>query len=376
MKKLKANAIVTTFVLTLCLLLLGIFGTDTAYIVLSRFKLQKVAEAIALEYASSLAKSIDGNDNIDQCQDIIKDFLNVYSTQNSGILGLEVNGIEYKIKNDGAYVRARITSSVLPAFLRYIGVRGIKVHAIAYAKTNKINIQKQTTEFPDDNGMVEFDLANEMLLNPHKGVPPVITNKMRGQGDFAIKLEYDNSNGSYPHWRQRLTNKGGFYIFGSYKSNDRWAELAHYATDNSIIKQGAPIDITGRGGLLCIDSSRLDNVTFSLNDKIDANTYGFTNKVDKIRVYISEGVAQNFEPTPSTGLPPAYWVHNPFLRFQSLDPCSPFSCAHTMYQQQCGEYKRRPATVTLTILNDVKLISKFEFQTAAGSNTGTCTSNP
>ena len=47
MKKLKANAIIAGFILCITILMLCSFGTDTAFIILSRYKLQKVTEAMA-----------------------------------------------------------------------------------------------------------------------------------------------------------------------------------------------------------------------------------------------------------------------------------------------------------------------------------------
>ena len=388
MKKLKGNVILTTFVLSMALLVLGIFGTDTAYIVLSRFKLQKITEALALEYASSLAASINNYTNSNRHGTISSQYKRVYDSKLSGLVALQVAGMRYKTILDkngvitGTVVEVSTTASVLPAFLRFIGTKGIQIHSLAHAKTEN-STYSDSTNIAAGKYFAEFNLNN------------IMTNKAMGQGDFALNFKYsDNEN-------------GGYFVFGSYKVNDRWTDLG-YAANSSLQNKIEDVGI-------CINSSNQNPLTFNLNTDNKTNLNGFTKRANKIRVYKSNGVSKDYftgaQLNPCTpynckdhypGVPPAQPGDPPTPPTPPSFPASQqqiwefqqqiyiFQQQAIAFQKQVQEYRayvekmnncmdyseNRNATVTLTVLNNVKLISKLQYQHPDVSDGGSIISGP
>ena len=440
MKKLKGNVILTTFVLSMTLLVLGIFGTDTAYIVLSRFKLQKITEALALEYASSLAPSINNNTNSNQHGIIRNQYQRIYDSKLSGLIALQITGMRYKriLDKNGiitkTVVEVSTTASVLPAFLRFIGTKGIQIHSLAHAKTEK-TVYSDSTDIAGGKYYAEFNLND------------IMTNKTMGQGDFALNFKYsDNEN-------------GGYFVFGSYKVNNRWTDLG-YAANSSLQNK---IENIG----LCINSSNQNPVTFNLSTDNKTTLNGFTKRVNKIRVYKSNGLSKDYftkaplnpctpynckdnspdapvapvapvaptatAPTPPqkppfpevpegapkpdcsihpTGTPPWQYCQNMLAGWEAwyayridynkylndlrqyqrdyskyLNDLRQYGIDYSTYQKDYEIYKtnlnncidyneNRNATVTLTVLNNVRLISKLQYQHPGVSSGGKIISGP
>ncbi len=341
MKRYKANTLLTTFALSLTLLVLGIFGTDSAYVILTRFKLQKITEAIALEYASSLAYAPNGTQQPNSCDEIKEQYINAYSNELSGILGLTTDQMAFKnINDDKTLVRVSTTSRVVPAFLRFIGVQGIEVHSIAYAKTERITFRPQTTT----GGMTEFIIPNSPSNS--NSVVNAITSKARGMGDFTIKFEYIND--TLPAEFQNVSKNGGFIALVGYESNDNWADVGYGAMGENV-KNVLP------NGLICINATDDKNQLFTLDKNMQQLGFepnGYTKKFDRIRIYKSTGVSED-------------------LNKNTLNPCEPFSCSEE--DSNCNILLQREANVTLTAINNVKLITRNEYNSAGPvRETGFC----
>ena len=90
MNKLKANSILASFIFFISLMLLCSFGTDAAYVILSRYKLQKITEYVAMEFASSKAR--DANNTIKteeeekQREKIRTKYEAIYNVSGSGVI--------------------------------------------------------------------------------------------------------------------------------------------------------------------------------------------------------------------------------------------------------------------------------------------------
>ena len=194
-KKQKASALLTIVSLGLALIVLAIFGTDTVYITLSRHKLQKVTENVAMEYASFFGQDEEGNiksdDDLRKARQALKcTYEKVYDTKNSGITNFKLSdsvcgnpvtntpdpvynentkmGFETKIarkddtdagKKYNGKVRVSATAEVMPAFLRFIGIRNIKLYAKASAQSQTIEYRDAKIDTKSSNdtfGMAEF----------------------------------------------------------------------------------------------------------------------------------------------------------------------------------------------------------------------------
>ena len=212
MKKLKANSLLAAIVFCVSILVLCSFGTDAAYVILSRYKLQKITESLALEYASSKSKDINGTEDENACRDIAQRYNNLYNIMGSGVVVFKINQMEYKAnrKNNEVIVKVGTTSQVMPVFLKFVGVRKITVYAIAYATTNKIVPEPLELESIDGGGTASGDFSSGYIIN--KGgdadndkttvtfsapfidkntgnIADSITARNTGLGDFAIKYE-------------------------------------------------------------------------------------------------------------------------------------------------------------------------------------------
>ncbi|MCD8023980.1 MAG: hypothetical protein LUE64_00405 [Candidatus Gastranaerophilales bacterium] len=358
-KKLKANAVLTVFVISFSLFLLSAFGIDGAYVILSRYKLQKITEAIAFEYAAALASDVDGSgaseeDRDSYCEDIKTRYKSIYNLQASGVTVFEISNMEYKMDttNDEAAVRVYTTSAVLPAFLRFAGVKRIVIYARACAKTQKISISK-TISMADSS----FDLSEGYYADKNSAYAQfdtpfedddkysdVISAKYTGKGDFAIDFAYDTTTNS--------NSGGGFFVLGGYESNGtiRWIDLADKLKSSQDIKQ-----ICEEGTCLyCINGAENSKAVFDL--ELDSTTNGETRRLTNIRVYKAAGSAALLEDGSGYN-----------------DPCE------TPYTDESGDvpnysYFNRDAAVTLNILNNVSIIKSSEYDNFGSGEltTGTC----
>lgn len=407
----KANVLLTSLVLTIALILLGIFGTDMAYTILARYKLQKATESVAAECVSVLATSSSNtrmpdteiNNNI---KDIVNQYIDIYRSTSSDLSGFMIDRIEYKLipddptttdKNEtGAVLKVATEASVYPTFLRFVGVNGIKVYAISYAKTERKKLQ-DTIKPREDTHYVEFDLSNNPITHkPRELRENDDTNRTRG--DFAIDFKYEPKLGD--PYDERNQN-GGYYIFGGYKSKNSeddeyyWTDIGYSATDGNkklnhnefITAKGKPSYFKGPDEPIhyCINNAGGEEIVFNLDTSIkddneipeDLRPKGFTKKVDKIRVYHSLGVASRTINIPihiiipidiPTGTQNNACLECPYG--------NPNTCNAPLIKDFIGEYIRnytgRNANVTLTILNNVKLISKNDYTSANSTQKFVC----
>lgn len=408
----KANVLLTSLVLTIALILLGIFGTDMAYTVLARYKLQKVTESVAAECVSVLATSsdyqrmsdIEINNNI---RDIVNQYKDIYKSAASDLNGLIIDRIEYKLipddpttpdRDDSAVLKVSAEASVYPVFLRFVGVNGIKVYAISYAKTERKELSETMHLTDEGKHFVEFELSNNPITyKPRELRENDDTNHTRG--DFAINFKYEPKLGN-PY--DENNQNGGYFIFGGYKSIDvtdnryYWADIGYGATDENkklphnkyIVKKGSGASFIGPVGNVqyCINNADGEKITFNLDTAIkDDNEIpenwqpkGFTKKVDKIRIYHSLGVASETIPIhvhlpipiPDLNLPlerNACWE----CPFRNNNICNIPIIADSI-RDYMRAYTNRNANVTLTILNNVKLISKNDYNSADSTQRFVC----
>lgn len=344
MKKSDGNVILASFVFIVCIVTLGIFGTDTAYIALSRYKLQKATENIALEYASSVGSEIENSTRLDDtCKKIQKEKHTIFNQGAFGLANFNIDSMEYKYNDTEkeAYVVVRTSANVYPAFLRFIFVRGIKVYSIVCAKSEKIEMEKIIEpETPADiTNSVKFGPDFVDLTNNNK-FTDVITAKNTEGSDFTISFKYNNEGGF-----ETLSDKGGYFVFAGYKNNDFLADIGSKA----LIENDKKVSVTvGDKNFTCINASDKDEVEFNLYESDDILP---VRRIDRIYVVKSNGAAQNLDGTV-------------------INPCDKLVCEPGT--TNCERYKQREAEVKLTISNSTHIISWDEYSGAFFDTSGVC----
>ncbi len=378
MKKLKANSILASFIFAFSLLMLCSFGTDACYVILSRYKLQKITEAVAFEYASSLARNLEGTplsqtEKNNKCTFIKDVYQSIYNSQNSGILVFKINNMEYKENTDDKtlVVKVDTTARVLPAFLRFVGVKEILIHGVSFAKSERIEITK-TIEAGEKPDTLNIDAYREYYTNlsgmKAEFLSPfeekndldeitkktdVISSKENANGDFAIQFKYKNSTLN--------TSGGGFFIFGSYEGfknsgvEPKYTDIGYKAKDADIKRiclKGNELNYFNglstdeyTNCFYCINSAKNNKVTFDLS-KEGEEWDGDTRRLSAITVYKAGGSGEDTEggykdpcDIEFTKMPPV------------IDPSS----------MLVGDYVNREVEVKLTILNNVYLIKRWDY---------------
>lgn len=347
-KKTKGNAILATFIFAISFFMLCAFGTDTAYIILTRYKLQKITEAIAIEYCSIKAKEIqniaetDAQRNID-CQNVIGKYERIYQIPGTGLLGFHVEDMRHKVNMEAnnVVVRVNTTSRVLPTFLRFVGAREIVIHSTACAQTETIQMNgiiRRDNDFTTPDNIPAFlnNLRTNGYENANTGTTMVefapinkITAKNIGLNDFSINFQYaENAN-----WNRN----GGFYVFAGHEmenNNIGWVDIGNLVTNPGLEPQRVcPGGINTEPCFYCINAPFDASVNFNLTRPIeeDRDTGGRITRMTRLRIYKAAGGEDG-------------------------NPCNP-----NPVRIPGGPYSNRDATVTLTILNNIKLITNNEF---------------
>ena len=288
MKKLKANSLLAAIVFCVSILVLCSFGTDAAYVILSRYKLQKITESLALEYASSKSKDINGTEDENAGRDIAQRYNNLYNIMGSGVVVFKINQMEYKAnrKNNEVIVKVGTTSQVMPVFLKFVGVRKITVYAIAYATTNKIVPEPLELETIDGGGTASGDFSSGYIIN--KGgdadndkttvtfsapfidkntgnIADSITARNTGLGDFAIKYVYDSTDDT----EGQYGDGGGFFVLGGYEVPDetdangdpviRWVDIGNKTQNISNVPR------------ICVNPDASDNLNWATFEDTTTN---------------------------------------------------------------------------------------------------------
>lgn len=424
MKKLKANSILATFVFGVSILMLCSFGTDAAYVILSRYKLQKITEAVAIEYATTKARDYDYTPNQaaeNLARDkMIKKYESIYNVIGSGVLVFDINKLEYKSNrpNKETVVKVETTSKVLPVFLRFVGVREIILHSNAYAKTNRITLEETIQSDADfgsgSKGFVFGRYANSQETKVNFDAPfleksgikvtkaaDLITSRGTGLGDFMIEFEYQNGTTD-------LGTGGGFFVLAGYDTKDAtggdtisWVDVGNKAINKSSSELKRicvnPEGSDGSGGwaqfeetteynldvqcYYCINAAKEKAIVFDLSKDIAGtkDTGGRINKISHFKIYKAGGSAQQKTGTNE--------IENPcdptFTQIQLASAAAkiPYAAAgrfsYTIddwskpyvnlgggkqYYIPSYQYFNRNAVVRLTILNNVSLIRASEYK--------------
>lgn len=417
-KKIKANSILATFVFGVSLFMLCSFGTDAAYVILARYKLQKITEALAVEYCASKARGYNdaienATDKANSCKEVKEKYEKIYRVLGSGILLFNVEKMEYKADrvNKDIAVKVETTSKVIPAFLRFVGAKEIIIHANACAQTGRVVINKEIKEdsafssfggifgaflgaltggkYADANSektMVNFDAPFIDSTNPSK-IANDITGKDAGIGDFSIKFGY-KPRASW--WGSSssdtdMESRGGFFVLAGYDvigadgtSTINWVDIGNKATNkqkSELLRvcvdpegeeeswatyEGTTEYETTVQCYYCIDAANTvdtNGISFDLAKNIEGtkDTEGRIKRLTHLRVYKAGGSGAS----KSDGT-----FNNP------CDPSFTQSSGSGSYLTPFAKYFNRDATVTLTILNNVSLIKRSEYEAFATAENG------
>lgn len=385
MKKLKANSILATFIFGVSLLMLCSFGTDAAYVILSRYKLQKITEYVAMEFASSKAR--DANNTIKteeeekQREEIVSKYESVYNIIGSGVMVFRITNMDYKADrvNKEVVVRVKATSKVMPAFLRFVGVKEIIIHSTAYAKTNRIEIEREieaeqntsgaynVADWKKSRAIFDFTTTKETdggALDYADG----ITAKNNGYGDFMIQFGYEKRASWWPSSDLDLGAGGGFFVVAGYKKDpnsadvDGWVDIGNKATNklNSELRRvcvngenWASFEETnefaaGTQCFYCVDAAKEGTIVFDLSkDTTDTkDTKGRLNRINTLWVLKAGGSGEQ---------KPDGTYYNP------CNPNFTQSNGSGGFLGLFAKWFKRDALVKLTILNNVTMINKKDY---------------
>lgn len=385
MKKIKANSILACFVFGISLLLLCSFGTDAAYIILSRYKLQKITEYVAIEFASSKAR--DANNTIKteeeekQREEIRTKYEAIYNVSGSGVILFKITNMDYKADrvNHEVVVRVKTTSRVMPAFLRFVGVKAIVIHSTAYAKTNRVEIERKieasqnasgsfnVADWETSRAIFDFTTTNEAnggALQYADG----ITAKNNGYGDFMIQFAYNKRASWWPSSDSDLGAGGGFFVVAGYKKDpnsaefDGWVDIGNKAT-NKLSTELRRVCVNGENWasfeetneyaagtqcFYCVDAAREGTIVFDLSKDTTGtkDTKGRLNRINTLWVLKAGGSGEQ----KSDG---TYY-----------NPCNPnFTQSNGSggFLNLFAKWFKRDALVKLTILNNLTVINKKEY---------------
>ncbi len=148
-KKYRGNIAAAIIIFTLALFFLCICAIDAGYVILTRYKVQKVTETTALYMASYIKSKPAEERNPASLNNIKEKIQNLYSNKDlSGYTGFKITDIE--LKNADINPKIKITTETYtPAlFLRFFGLGIIKIHQTSYATSeeNKIPLQESDTK--------------------------------------------------------------------------------------------------------------------------------------------------------------------------------------------------------------------------------------
>lgn len=400
MKKLKANTILATFIFGTSLLMLCSFGTDAAYVILSRYKLQKITEAVAIEYAASKARNAYDHIETDEekaaaCSEIRNKYVDIYNVIGSGVLVFDITNMSYKADRtqDKIVVKVEATSKVLPAFLKFVGVREIIIHSRACASSSRIEIQ-QNLEGDEEFGQGGHGFANGFYANANSNQTytefkapfkegsnsaDVITSKDTGNGDFAIEFGYSKRALWWGSSEADMGEGGGFFVIAGYENGedesgaqgvswvdignkttnitslprvcadpeDKWAQYESSTTYNTNAQCYYCIN-AAEGGKIIFDLAKDTNNETDVNGNPTSKTGGRTKKLTHLRVYKAGGSGEkNSDGTFNNPCDPS---------FTQSDSSEKWGFKTPFYK-----YFNREAVIKLTILNNVSLIKTSEY---------------
>ena len=385
MKKIKANSILACFVFGISLLLLCSFGTDAAYIILSRYKLQKITEYVAIEFASSKAR--DANNTIKteeeekQREEIRTKYEAIYNVSGSGVILFKITNMDYKADrvNHEVVVRVKTTSRVMPAFLRFVGVKAIVIHSTAYAKTNRVEIERKieaeqnTSNYVDyatwqqSRAIFDFTTTNEAnggALDYASG----ITARNTGLGDFMIQFGYEKRASWWGDTELDLGSGGGFFVVAGYKKDptsdtyDGWSDIGNKAI-NKMNSELRRVCVNGDNWSLyeettdyssstqcyyCVDAAEEGTIVFDLA-KDTSSTIDTKSRLNRINaLWVLKAGGSGEQKTDGT-------YNNP------CDPGFTQNDGSGGFFGKFAKWFKRDALVKLTILNNLTVINKKEY---------------
>ena len=198
-KKTRANIVISIIIFIFTFIVLCICAIDAGYVVLTRYKVQKLTETTALYMTSFLnSKPLDERNN-ETLKPLKERFEKLYSSTLSGYYNFRMNDIEIKNEALNPKIKVNTEANIPTLFLRYAGIGYIKILQTSYARDENYDM----TLIDSDSSSYTFESGD------------IITDK-----DGAdIGVEYD----------------GDYFIFAGIKGQDNeifWSD-AGYASNVS-----------------------------------------------------------------------------------------------------------------------------------------------
>lgn len=208
-------------------------GVDAAYVVVSRYKLQKITETIALTLTSKLKAQTQGAKNIEELNLIAYNFESLYSKPSSGFWGFDVKSIEYKEDEKGdVKLKLTVDADITTYYLRFLGIGKITLMSNAYAKG-------ETKEYTMDD--FNADNTTKITFNETLTDKSGVDISVVYDGDYFIFGGLNDNNNNIV-WTDLGEKTTGTYA-SEYIGNNISASLISGSSDFDLGKQGT--DETG-----------------------------------------------------------------------------------------------------------------------------------
>ena len=281
--------------------------------------------------------------------------------------------------NHEVVVRVKTTSRVMPAFLRFVGVKAIVIHSTAYAKTNRVEIERKieaeqnTSNYVDyatwqqSRAIFDFTTTNEANggeLDYASG----ITSRNTGLGDFMIQFGYEKRASWWGDTELDLGSGGGFCVVAGYKKDptsdtyDGWSDIGNKAInkmnselrrvcvngDNWSLYEENTDYISSTQCYYCVDAAEEGTMVFDLA-KDTSSTIDTKSRLNRINaLWVLKAGGSGEQKTDGT-------YNNP------CDPGFTQNDGSGGFFGKFAKWFKRDALVKLTILNNLTVINKKEY---------------
>ncbi len=270
-KKHKANMVVTIIIFMLTFLVFCICAIDAGHVVVSRYKVQKVTETIALYMASYLNSKPTEERTKEALEPLKERFEDLYSASMNGFYTFKITDIELKNETTEPKVKISTEANIPTLFLKYAGIGVIRILQASYAKAETSDM----TLIDSDTNSYTFEAAD------------IVTDK---RGD-DIKVKFG----------------GDYFIFAGIKNSAGeifWSDLS-YATGGAKKNFNITLDGDTAYALGCVEKGESASVSDSSLgydfSRTDDKTIGFIKYVKIYKADCAKELAPPVEGTEGEG---------------------------------------------------------------------------
>jgi len=171
-KKLKASMVLTIIVFMLSFLVFCICAIDAGHVVVSRYKVQKATETLALYMVSYLNAKPPEERNAAVLDPIKERFERLYSASMNGFYSFKITDIELKNETTTPKIKISTEANIPTLFLKYTGIGIIKIMQVSYAKAETFDmalVDSDTNSYTFEAGDIITDKSGEDINVKYDG---------------------------------------------------------------------------------------------------------------------------------------------------------------------------------------------------------------